>query len=183
MKMKIYAIAAFISLLIAVQPVFSQSNQIYFLNLEYDNGEIKLIDVSLGPGNLPGKNFDLTEYKYEMISAEGRNVFSSKFTIPREVIVEGEDSVILDNVNVTVIVPYIAGAERILIKGENNETLLSVDVSKFSNPEEESLILGNSNMIIFLAIGIIAITGVIVFIVFRKKQNDYENLKKKWSRN
>ena len=108
----------FTILLIIHSAIALTSERIYFLNIEYYKGELKLINVSLITG-FPALSSDATlPYKAELLS------------VNNDILYEGHifEST---NVNFSISLPYQKNGNLIRITKDEKE-LLSIDVSQFS---------------------------------------------------
>ena len=139
-----------------------KENQIYFLNLNYNYGDIELIDVSVRQGYSPDRKIQPEDgYKCEVVSFSDKILYSFKFLPPLLIMgpppLEGEEPtepVYLNETDFTLLIPYFRNAKSINIYDSEKNLKLSVDVSSFSD---------NRNYLKYIIIGILLLLLVIIF--------------------
>ena len=116
--------------------VVAEQDKVYVLNLEYDNGQITIIEKTLKYGYAPDRISEGDHALYVM--DEDENILESfKFEVPLEVYtdlyadgrVEGGVE-LLDKTNFSLIVPYYADGDKIVIYGEESHFLASEDINE-----------------------------------------------------
>lgn len=113
-----------------------QSQKIYFLDLEYDKGALKLLDVNLITG-FPDVQTDKSLIsdptnicKVELLSIAKELVYEGYFLLPIKLYPTLGEPTTLDKVDFAISLPYFKSGQAIKITKDSQE-LLTVDVSKF----------------------------------------------------
>ncbi|MEM2918338.1 MAG: hypothetical protein QXY62_02425 [Candidatus Altiarchaeota archaeon] len=129
--------------LVILSFVGADIGKIYVVNLKYERGVISLVnDVHVKSGYPPGRKIqpDLG-YRCEVISFEGKELYSFKFNLPTKWFYDyldketGELSggvIELEKVNFTLIVPYFSNGKKINIYNQTGALIISIDISNFS---------------------------------------------------
>lgn len=120
--------------------VESQTNKIYVIDLNYEKGNINLINVSVKTGYAPDRRVQPESgHKLEVISFRNEVLQSFKFEVPNTIYppppLEGEEPtgpVYLERVNFTLIVLFFGNGKEIHIYDSNNTLKLSIDISEFA---------------------------------------------------
>lgn len=141
-KAKLFALALLL-FVASASAASTVQNKIYFLNMEYDKGAIKLIEVSVISGYAPDRRIQPEDgYRLEVVSFRGASLHSFRFEVPlimfRAPPRPGEEALpplILEKTNFTLAVPYFENGREINIYGQNNTKMLSIDVSRFALAE------------------------------------------------
>jgi hypothetical protein len=127
-----------IIILLSSTVVASQSEKIYFLNLEYDKGTLELIELSLITGYPTISNDDLLPYKLELLSIDKEIIYQGYFDVPNKFFApppldpnEVSDVFELENLNFSISLPYNQDGNTIILS-KNETELLQIDVSEFS---------------------------------------------------
>lgn len=170
---KITATFASLFLLAFAQVASAQGSSVFLLNLEYNKGKFSTNDILVVPANWPGPVLAQSAYKYEVVSFNGDNLYSSRFVVPKEIIIEGRPPLVLDNVNFTIIAPYFSNAKEIKLLGGDNETLLSVKVREF--PEETPKSTAFPLELVAVAIGVVAAGILVYFFIFSRRREAAQN--------
>ncbi|MEA2036923.1 MAG: hypothetical protein U9O94_05405 [Nanoarchaeota archaeon] len=116
-----------------------ESDNIFFIELIYLDGEFELLDVSVVGGYAPVSEDSSLPYILEVVSGEGQVIYTSYFDVPNKVyapppIEEGDGGtsfVEIDNVKFILSLPYDKSAALIRII-QSGQELLSIDVSGFA---------------------------------------------------
>lgn len=127
-------------ILLNLNTIETTANEIYVLDLNYDKGNINLIDVSVKQGYAPDRRIQPEDgYRCDVVSFSNTVLYSFKFEIPRILMtpppLPGEEPrgpIYLDNVNFTLLIPYFENGKSINIYDPSNFLVLSVDVSQFA---------------------------------------------------
>jgi len=137
-----YVLIFIFLLILTVSLTYGAENKIYVLNLNYNQGKLSLVDVSVEIGYSPDRKIQPEEgYRCEVISFMGDVLYSFKFELPVKLATppplknENVTSIVyLDNVNFTLLIPYYKNGRAINIYDQYNFLVLSVDVSNFAKP-------------------------------------------------
>lgn len=120
------------------------SDKVFVLKLNYDEGNLKFINLSIKPGFAPSRVIQPeTGYRCEIISSSDEVVYSFKFTIPNKLSAPpprpGEKpigSLTLDKINFSLIIPYFKDAKLINIYTPKNILAFSLDISELTKAPE-----------------------------------------------
>jgi len=138
---KIPTLALLIIFLVAPSFIISASQRIYSLELEYDEGLLKFLDVNLITGFPDPVITDKIDfppdsiiYKLELLSSDDEILYQTYFGIPNKIygIEDGSPPSMmeLDQVAFTLLFPYYKNGQTISITKDEKE-ILTVDVSGF----------------------------------------------------
>jgi hypothetical protein len=113
----------------------------YFLNVEYNNGIVKLNSVYLAPGNfkIPDRDFDKGKYKGQLISLDGKVIENFSFEIPKVEFPAMDENgttvspIIKSRFNYTLTIPYSTNGKTFEAYDKDNKKILSVDVGYLAN--------------------------------------------------
>lgn len=147
-------VAVFLVSMIFFGSYASAESKIYILDLNYDKGDLSLLNIFVKPGYAPDKATQPeVGYTADVISFKGRILYSFKFEIPLEIYavppLETDETgglISLDRVNFTLLVPYFENGKTINIYDPNGAKKLSVDIQQFATGECSSNIdCGDNN--------------------------------------
>jgi len=120
----------------------AQNTDVYVLNINYNKGNLSLINIHLEQGYMPDMEQPETGYRCEVISLSDEVLYSFRFVIPNTVSPPpprpGEEptgAIYLDNVNFTLILPYFEEGKLINIYDPKDTLLFSIDISEFARPK------------------------------------------------
>lgn len=182
----------FLAILIMSASSYALDQQkIYFISMEYNNGSLILLDVSLTEG-FPSvnKNPDMSN-RAELVSFDGKILYEGYFDIPNFVYVpppidssDNTESIFIERVNFSISLPFDKNATKINIYGSENEIILSVDVSSFADycgdkrcstienkdicPNDCVMVGIGNDIIFYLEITVVAIAILLAFIYIKK---------------
>ena len=155
---------SFIYLLVIVLLVISAaaaSPKVMVLKLNYDNGNISLVNKTIKYGFGPDRRYQPDYgYRLEIISFDNNQLYEFRFKAPNEMFVDGTDAngeisggkIVLDNVNFALNVPYYNDMKEIRVYSPSGEISGS-----FSFEEERKV-----SIIKWVIIGLIAIITLIL---------------------
>jgi len=158
---------AFIVMMFAVPLAYSESvkndyGKMYFVDFEYDKGNLKLHGWDILSGYYPEKNSD-GSYRIQLFSGENNLIYTDYFEPPTEVIFLTETGTYitdLDSVNFTVAVPYYENAKRMEIS-DDSKVLIDISLPEFKNRENKNKIVLDANwnrLELIIRIGLIVIS-------------------------
>jgi hypothetical protein len=184
-------ISLIITVLLSISSAYAVSNLVYSLTLNYDGRTLTNEGLRLIEGSAPERlNQPETGFTAKIIDFKGNVLYSFKFLIetmpireaPRDIFSENGTQIAIPNetqqipvkTKVVLVMPYFENAKSIDIYNENNQLLLSVDVSKYSKEKGVSfdpLLIG----------GLIAGLFIVILIVFfiKRKPMKKRNKEKK----
>jgi hypothetical protein len=113
----------------------------YFMNVNYNNGIVKLNNVYMAPGNFktPSREFDKEQYKGQLVSFDNKIIENFSFEIPKLIWPPLEENgtqhstIIKDKFNYTLTIPYQNEGKTFEAYDKENKKVLSVDVSYMAN--------------------------------------------------
>ena len=161
-----------ILLLILINIAIAQTNKVFILNLNYDNGEISLRDKIVKVGYPPDRKIQPeVGYRIDIISRDDTMLYSFKFEIPLDVYVDATSPnnsreitgglIKLNETDFALTMPYFKDAKEINIYDKENKELLRVDV------EEK---VKRRNKLWFIILVFIVILVLIYFILKKRKK-------------
>lgn len=163
MKKNIFLIALIFNFLLLLANVNALESQVYFLNLNYNKGNISLLGFYVDKGFAPDRKIQPeVGYKLEVISFSDKTLDSFKFDIPNKIFTP-IGLVIKDNTNFTLIVQYFNNSKSINIYDPNNTKKLTIDISAYSTVKETRLPIEKNLLIIVLAI-LLIIALIVIFL-------------------
>lgn len=159
---------------------------LFYENLFYDNGKIKITDILVGFGFVAQQEGNYKQlYKVKLISSTNEELYSASFNIP--IFVHGDEidpvtgdfkgSVVqLDQVNFSLTVPYFENGKTIYIYDSNNTKILAADVSSFAEVCSDSTCeQDNTFLIVLIGGGLGAIVLVlIIYVILKRKRKEGE---------
>lgn len=156
-------------------------SSVYYIEMAYQNGSLSLENLFVRSSEWPHEYVGDSNYKYEMLTADGKNIYSSRFGFVtlQSLGCHGTCESGLESVRMTLIAPYLEDVVEVRILDPLNETLLSVDVSAFANQREEAV-----DPVVIVAVAATSVIAVAVFIILanKKPKDPFDKLKRKWSR-
>jgi hypothetical protein len=159
---KIVLIALVLNFLLFLSSTSAVENQVYFLNLNYNKGNISLLSFYVDKGFVPDRKIQPEiGYNLEVVSFSGKTLDSFKFDIPNKIFTP-MGMITKDSANFTLIVQYFNNSKAINIYDSNNTKKLSINVSVYSTVRETPLPIEKILMIVALAI--LLITAIIMFL-------------------
>ena len=149
-SLKILQITFCIIFIISFTKAFG-SEEIYFLNIEYNQGKLTLLNINLITG-YPHLSQDKTlPYELELLSSNKEILYKGFFEVPNKFYApvpknpkEFSGIVELDNLNFSISFPYHKEGKEIRIIKQREE-LLNIDVSQFSMYCGDTLCLSDEN--------------------------------------
>ncbi len=164
------SICFLIGIVLAVS-VFGVGAKVMILELNYDDGQILLLNNTIKYGFFPDRRYEPDYgYKAEMISLDGFNLYTFRFKAPNEIFVDGTDEtgeisggkVILPNVNFALTVPYYEDIGQISIYSPGDEKIAS-------------FVIAEKSMINWEIVGWVSLVAVFVLVfmclrIFSKKE-------------
>ena len=148
--------------------VSAETNKVYILNLDYDNGKITLKDKIVKYGYSPDRKIQPEEgYRAEVVSVNGDVLYFFNFEVPSKIYVDVTEPrtqelsggiIKLDKTDFALIVPYFEEAKEIKIYDMNNNEILLIDA-------RESL--SSRNMLMLWLIPAVVIITLLV-LAYRK---------------
>jgi len=155
----------FILLLFIIPVVVGEADMVWVMNMNYDKGEITLLDKTLKYGFFPDRNYQPEiGYDMEMVSFEDRVIYEFTFKRPNVIHVDRSNGtnleggqIVLNNVDFTLIVPYYKDAKEVRIY--NSE---GVEIGKEELQKKESKIK------YFIGVVLVGIMIIMWYIVRRK---------------
>lgn len=140
-KAQLLAIVLLLFLFIHYSNATPVANKIFSLVLNYNNGSLAAVDISVTDGFAPDRKIQPESgWKAEIISFNDSTLESFKFQIPNMLSLspplEGQGLppglITLSNINFTLIMQYYSDAKHLNFYNESNAKILSLDVSKFA---------------------------------------------------
>lgn len=138
---KVCLIFSFIfALCLSFLPVNAQMPSVYYVTVDYDQGSVKIADVSMGTGYASDKNVDVNQpfYWLELLSFSGETLEDKQFNIYLQISyeppVEGEantvgGTAVLDRQKEIVILPYHKDGYVMNLYDANRNLLGTKDVT------------------------------------------------------
>lgn len=185
-----------LAILMMISFVSAEMNLSYMVKIHYNNGALSLSDLKLISGEAPARtNQPYSGYTLKVISFNETVLHSFKFEIettpladaPREIFDEEGNQIAVPNAtgsvsattDVVLVVPYYKNAKDIRIYDTNDQLVLTIDVSGFSEREtiENPPITADNSLLIGAGICLAIIVILIVFwlvMKFRKKKEPAE---------
>lgn len=168
-----------IVLLLIAPLVLAESNLVYSLKISYDGNSISEKGFSLIEGSAPGRIDEPDEgFKLNVVDFNDKVLHSFKFTInivpireaPRDIFDDSgnqikvpEEETLPQQTEIVLTIPYFSNAKSIEILDENNNLMLSVDVSKYAQKSSSF----ENNLIYFIVGGIVLI--LIALLIYKRK--------------
>lgn len=178
---KIFATALVLALVLFLSPMaIAQAGKVFVLDVEYDKGSFKLNQIFVkSPVNLPGPVLRESPYKFDVVSFDGKVLYSSYFEVPTEIFVE-PGIIILERVNVTLVLPYFLDAKEIRLLDAGNKTLLSIDTDVFAaeRPQPKQEFFSYETVIIIIVV--VAAVSIFLFVILKRREEASAKLEKKW---
>lgn len=179
---KIFATALVLALVLFFSPMaIAQAGKVFVLDVEYDKGSFKLNQIFVkSPVNLPGPVLRESPYKFDVVSFDGKVLYSSYFEVPTEIFLE-PGIIILERVNVTLVSPYFLDAKEIRLLDASNKTLLSIDTDVFAaeRPQPKQEFFPYETVIIIIIA--VAAISILSFVILKRREEASAKLGKKWS--
>ena len=123
-------------------------NEYYKIELNYDKGELKLINLDIEFSDTLIENY-FGFYLAKVISYKNESLNSTFFDVPNKILYDEVDEngtfvggglLELDEINFTIYAPYYENAKEIIIYNGNLTEKLRIDVSMYSKVSKEELI-------------------------------------------
>ncbi len=173
MKKK-YLIFGFL-LLVGIAIAESELSGVYLVELEYKDSALNLIDITLEEAYSIDEQPE-GRYYYKIFDRD-EVLYSSSFEINTEVYYTFEDEEgnlatgveNLSSVNLTLSIPYYPRADRILFYDYDDNILLNLDVSKFS---EKGFFDEPSNVLKILVVLLVLVLIIIVFLARKSSKHE-----------
>ncbi len=156
-------VIVFVAIILLVN---AEPEKIYVVNLNYDKGDITLIDVFVKQGYAPGREIQPEGgYRCEVISFKGEELDSFKFMPPTGWAYDYIDPETgelkggvkeLEEVEFSLIVPYFSNGKRLDIYNPEGVKILEINISGFAEVQEEFDILPMVILALIITAGIIA---------------------------
>ncbi len=136
--------ASLLVILLLILPVSAQSQEIYFITIIFDRGEVKIKDVSKGNGypSDEEKNLVMPYYLIELLSMSGEVLESINFNIHLEIAgappLSGEENISLPPLEQTeelITIPFYSDGKILNLYDANHYLIDSKDVGYLA-PEE-----------------------------------------------
>lgn len=165
MKKKILLI---VMLILLLNIVLAEKKKVFIVDLNYEEGKIKLDDIITKTGYYPDRKLQPEEgYTLELISEEDTILYSFKFKVPLKIHTDVIDDngeikggvIVLNETNFALIFPYYDDAKQIKVYDRWNKEVLSALVTP---------ILGKRNTLKWV-FGFIIIF-IVLFLFFYKKR-------------
>ena len=176
--------------------VVAQSPFYYDITLEYNEGAIEVKSYSIGFSekeidNLYYGPYHKLTYNSKVLDINGITLEEIPFTIPNVVFYDNYDNVTgelsggvreVNQVEFVIKIPYYENAKEIVIYDGNDNELIRKDISLYSKErivETEPVESGggifiedskDSQIIIYILIGIVIVIALILFIIMRSKK-------------
>ncbi len=148
-------------------------NKVFVINLNYNQGSITYKNKIIKCGFPPDYKIQPEEgYRLELMSPEDKVVYSIKFEVPLKAYTDEVNSymlsgglLILNQTDFALVLPYYENAKNIVIYNQNNEKILSINLT-----EEKPSMRKQSFIWVLL---ILIITIFIMLLLYRHKKKKY----------
>lgn len=119
-----------ILVLVLIASVLGVSSKVVVLKLNYNEGNISLVNSTIKYGFSPDRRYQLDQgYKLEVVSFENEVLHEFRFKAPNEIFVDGTDEngdisggkIVLDNINFALSIPYYENMKEIKVYSPTNE--------------------------------------------------------------
>jgi hypothetical protein len=166
-KLSIY----FLIVILFLVSAYAINQQVVILKMDYDKGNISLLNKSIKYGFLPDRRYQPEYgYKVEIISFDNKILEDFRFKVPNVLYVDstalsGEldgGKIILDKTEFALIFPYYPEMKEVKIYNSNDELISKSDIS-----DKKKV---NSGLLIFGIVGLIVLGFVIIYPVIRRKK-------------
>ena len=150
--------------------------RVYFIELDYNLGNLNLLNVKVVPGYPSVSTInDFMPYSVELTNLNEEVIYKGYFDIPVEIDavppLPGEEpagDLILEKVQFPILIPYSGEGQKVNIYKESNP-ILTIDVSMYSLQEMSREVEKPFNFLMPLLIVLLILVVIIIASPFRKK--------------